>query len=110
MPLFEALVNGEGAGAIITGEQIAGLEGFFSRLSTFASPDLQQAIGDAIAALPPLASLVGMSMADARALVLDAPSFGPTTPPVVPRGVVIDNCPAVCLLTGCCAYTVADCS
>lgn len=104
MPAFEALVNGQGDAVVITSAQIAALEEFFARLSTFASPTLAQVIADELAAVP-LDTLAGKTMSEARALVLDDAS-GTTMRAAarVPSPRAVPGCTATCLLVGECNY------
>lgn len=104
MPAFEALVNGQGDAVVITTAQIAALEEFFARLSTFASPTLAQVIADELAAVP-LDALAGKTMREARAIVLDDP--GGTTmraAPRVPSPRAVAGCTVICLFEGECSY------
>jgi hypothetical protein len=102
MPAFEALVNGRGATVVITEQQIADVEEFFARLSTFASPGLAQVIADEIAFVQP-ETLVGLTMDEAREVVLGSPNGMTARSVVRPRGKL--GCVAYCLLLGSnCSY------
>jgi hypothetical protein len=104
LPHFEALVNGRGAAATITTDQIAALEEFFARLSVPASPNLQSAIATELAAMAPLSRFVGMTMNQALAAVFAVPV--PTTATVDGggRGRGLPGCAAQCILGPVCTY------
>lgn len=74
-----ALVEGHGDTAVITAAQIETLEAFLDALSASGSPALQQAIADERAKLPPLASFVGLTMAEAQGLVVGYTIYLPST-------------------------------
>jgi len=101
MPAFEALVNGRGETVVITEQQIADLEEFFARLSTFVDPDFAQVIADELAEVAP-ATLVGLTMDEARDVVLGSASTMADETAVTPRGG--GGCTVVCLFTGICTY------
>ncbi|MCP4362247.1 MAG: hypothetical protein GY796_29930, partial [Chloroflexi bacterium] len=65
-----ALVAGDGESAVITAAQIQAVEDFLDALSAAGSPTLQQAIAAERAKLPPFATFIGMTMADARGIIV----------------------------------------
>ncbi len=101
MPAFEALANGRGGTVTITAEQVAGLESFFSLLSTFVGPEVAAVIADELAAVPP-ATLIGKTMDEARDIVLSVPVTNTVDHAITPRGG--GGCTIVCLVTGACNY------
>lgn len=66
------LVAGDGDLAIVSQEEIDSIETFLTSLQAEGSPELAQAIADRLALLPPLQSLVGMSVEDASILIVGA--------------------------------------
>jgi hypothetical protein len=76
-PNLWALVLGRGHTAVITAEQVDAVDSFLSNLSAVASPALQQAIAEERAALPPLETFVGMTLAEARGNVVGYGVFLP---------------------------------
>jgi len=101
MPAFEALVNGRGDTVVITEQQIADLEEFFARLSTFVDPDFAQVIADELAMAAP-ATLAGLTMDEARDVVLGSASTMRDETHVTPRGG--GGCSVLCLFLGACNY------
>jgi hypothetical protein len=78
-PNLQALVNGNGASATITARQAQALDSFLDTLAAAGSPALQQMIATERAALPPLPTFVGMTMEEARGVVLGYGLFLPVT-------------------------------
>ncbi len=75
---FSALVAGEGETAVITGSQIQAVEDFLDALSAAGSPELQQAIADERAKLPPFDTFIGMTMEEARGEFIGYSAYLPT--------------------------------
>jgi hypothetical protein len=65
-----ALVDGEGESVIITAEQVQMVDDFLTALSAVASPHLSQVIAEEWIKLPLPDEFVGMSMKEARELVI----------------------------------------
>jgi hypothetical protein len=73
-------VNGEGDTAVITSDQVTVVDGFLTYLSSLASPQLVETIAVERNRLPPLPDFVGLTMDEARDLVLgDYATFLPVT-------------------------------
>ena len=68
-PNLQALVDGQGAGAIINQAQVNSVMSFLDHLSAAASPGLQQVIAEERLRLPP--NLVGMNMKRAQQILVD---------------------------------------
>jgi hypothetical protein len=64
------LLAGDGDQALVSQEEIDSIETFLDSLRAEGSPELAQAIADRLAALPPLQTLVGMSVEDASVLIV----------------------------------------
>lgn len=71
VPDLQALLDGQGGSALITADQVEAVEDFLAHLSSVASPELQAVIGAELARLPPLDDFIGLSMAEARAILLN---------------------------------------
>jgi len=69
-PNLWALVTGRGADALITAEQVAAVDAFLTDLAAVASPDLQQVIAEERARLGPPEDYVGLTMAQARGIIV----------------------------------------
>ncbi|HSM56234.1 MAG TPA: VCBS repeat-containing protein [Candidatus Sulfomarinibacteraceae bacterium] len=69
-PSLRALVEGNGDEALITAEQVAAADGFLNDLAAVAGPALQQAIAAERDRLPPPDDFVGMTMEEARGVVV----------------------------------------
>jgi hypothetical protein len=65
-----ALVMGKGNEALITAEQVAAVDSFLTNLSAVASPELQQVIAEERNLLGPPEDYVGMTMTEARGVVI----------------------------------------
>lgn len=65
-PHLQALVEGEGERAVITGEQVDAIDAFLDQLDAVGSPSLRQMIAAERAAVGPLSGLVGRTMDEAR--------------------------------------------
>jgi hypothetical protein len=65
-----ALVTGRGDDALITAEQVAAIDSFLTNLAAVASPELQQVIAEERAQLGAPADYVGMSVNEARGLII----------------------------------------
>lgn len=71
-PSLQALVQENGAAAVITDAQVQALERVLNRLAEIGSPALQQAIATERAELPALSSFVGLTMNEANDTVVTA--------------------------------------
>jgi hypothetical protein len=69
-PNLWALVLGQGDSAVITAGQVAAIDSFLTNLAAVASPELQQVIAAERARLGPPEDYVGMTMAEARGLIV----------------------------------------
>lgn len=69
-PNFTALVGGHGEMAVITAAQMQAVDDFLVALSAAGSPELQQAIAEERAKLPPFENFIGMTMEEARGAVV----------------------------------------
>lgn len=69
-PNLWAIVRGKGDSAVITAEQVAAVDNFLESLSDVASPALQQTIAAERDRLPPPEDFVGMTMEEARGMVV----------------------------------------
>jgi hypothetical protein len=65
-----ALVTGKGNEALITAEQVAAVDSFLTNLWAVASPELQQVIAEERNLLGPPEDYVGMTMTEARGVVI----------------------------------------
>ncbi len=75
-PSFQALLDGERAQqTVISAEQVQTLDDFLTAVENAGSEALTDAISAERAALPPLTDFVGMSMIDARDLLLPPPAY-----------------------------------
>jgi hypothetical protein len=69
-PNLQALVAGEGDNVTITAEQVAAVDAFLTDLMAVAGPELQQVITAERARLGPPEKYVGMTMSEARGLIV----------------------------------------
>ena len=69
-PDLQALLDGQGHSTTIGAAQVQAVDDFLTNLSAIASPDLQQVIVTERAKLPPPSAFIGLTMAEARGLVL----------------------------------------
>jgi hypothetical protein len=69
-PNLWALVTGQGAEVLITPEQVAAVDAFLDNLAAVASPELQQVIADERARLGAPEEYIGMTMSEARGLIV----------------------------------------
>ena len=69
-PNLWALINGSAGSTTITTEQVQAVDGFLTNLAAVASPALQQAIAEERARLGPLDAYAGMTMDEARGIVV----------------------------------------
>jgi hypothetical protein len=69
-PNLQALVEGEGDSAVITNDQVTLVDSFLNSLSSLANPQLVETIAVERNRLPPLQDFVGLTMNEARDLVL----------------------------------------
>lgn len=69
-PNLQALVDGQGDSALITAEQVQAATDFLAHLSAEASPALQQTIADELAQAPSPEDFIGMTMNQARDLLI----------------------------------------
>lgn len=69
-PNLWAMVRGKGDSAMITAEQVSAVDSFLESLSDVASPALQQTIAAERDRLPPPEDFVGMTMEEARGMVV----------------------------------------
>ncbi len=69
-PNLWALVQGNGDDAIITAAQTTAMDNFLTQLAAVASPDLQQTIAAEHKQLGPLEDYVGLTMTEARGIVI----------------------------------------
>jgi hypothetical protein len=65
-----ALVTGRGDSAIIATEQVTAVDNFLTNLSAVASPELQQVIAEERNQLGPLEDYIGMTMTEARGVII----------------------------------------
>ncbi|MFN2138501.1 MAG: hypothetical protein ACK2UK_21270 [Candidatus Promineifilaceae bacterium] len=70
-PNLNALVRGQGAEFTITAGQVNAIDDFLVNLSAAASPEPQQVIADERSKLPLPESFVGLTMEEAREIVVD---------------------------------------
>jgi hypothetical protein len=70
-PLVQALTDSSGDDAIIQQSYIDALADFLDALAATGSPALQSMVAGELARLPPLETLIGQSMAEAKAITLD---------------------------------------
>lgn len=74
LPNLGSLVNGPAEGSpVITAEQVDAVDDFLTAVSAVASPALQTTISQERAALPPPDDFVGMTMTEAREIVVGVP-------------------------------------
>ncbi|HSM56233.1 MAG TPA: FG-GAP-like repeat-containing protein [Candidatus Sulfomarinibacteraceae bacterium] len=76
-PNLWALVRGKGDSASITAGQVTAVDNFLESLSAVASPALQQTIAAERDRLPPPEAFVGMTMEEARGVVVGYGIFAP---------------------------------
>jgi hypothetical protein len=69
-PNLWALALGRGDSAVITAGQVAAIDSFLTNLAAAASPELQQVIAAERARLGPPEDYLGMTMAEARGLIV----------------------------------------
>lgn len=69
-PGLQALLDGQGDTVTISAAQVQAVDDFLTNLTAVASPDLQQVIAAERAKLPPPPTFIGMTMEEARGIVL----------------------------------------
>ncbi len=67
---IRALLDGQGAGTLVTAPMMAAVDSFLVRIATSGSPALAQAVTDERAQLPPFPQLVGLDMNQFLAIAL----------------------------------------
>jgi len=69
-PDLQALLDGQGDSVTISAEQVQAVDDFLANLSAAASPALQEVIAEERAKLPPPEAFTGMTLEEARGIVL----------------------------------------
>jgi len=76
-PNLQAMLNGQGSGAVITTGQVQAIQNFLTRLERVSSPKLKAAIAAERAALPAMETFVGKNMDQARSELVGFGLFMP---------------------------------
>lgn len=76
-PSLEALVKGQGSSVTITAGQVEVIDDFLTGLSAASSPELQQVIADERAKLPAAEAFAGLTMEEARGIVIGHAAYTP---------------------------------
>jgi hypothetical protein len=79
-PQLHELVEGRGAGVLVTREMVSDVESFLDLVAQYGSPELRSAIQSERARLP-LGDLVGLSFQEAQLRILGPPEANPPGAP-----------------------------